>query len=99
MRGDFRATGGQVHRILNDEVLVVAAAVLCHLHVIGEATTRLSGAFRKSHPEIGWSGWRGFRIVSSRHYDTIDLSRVRTQMERALPPMVALVDGELVTDG
>jgi len=97
MRGDFRATGGQVDRILNDEV--VAAAVLCHLHVIGEATTRLSGAFRKSHPEIGWSGWRGFRIVSSRHYDTIDLSRVRTQMERALPPMVALVDGELVTDG
>ena len=62
-----RATGGQADRILNDEV--VAAAVLYHLHVIGEATTRLSKAFRKSHPEIGWSGWRGFRIVSSHHYD------------------------------
>lgn len=91
-----RATGGQADRILNDEV--VAAAVLYHLHVIGEATTRLSEAFRKRHPEIGWSGWRGFRIVSSHHYDTIDLSRVRTQMERALPLMVAMVDGELGMD-
>lgn len=88
-----RATGGQATRILEDEV--VAAAVLYHLHVIGEATTRLSEAFRKSHPEIGWSGWRGFRIVSTHHYDKIDLSRVQTQMERALPIMMAMVNREL----
>jgi len=47
---------------------------------------------------LGWSGWRGFCIVSSDHYDTIDLSRVRMQRERALPLMLTMLNGELGTD-
>jgi uncharacterized protein with HEPN domain len=88
-----RATRGNPGSIQDDEV--VAAAVLYHLHVIGEATTPLSDEFRKRHPEIGWSGWRGFRIVSTHHYDKIDLGRVQKQMERALPLLLALVEQEL----
>jgi uncharacterized protein with HEPN domain len=88
-----RATRGNPASIQDDEV--VAAAVLYHLHVIGEATTRLSDEFKERHPEIGWSGWRGFRIVSTHHYDKIDLGRVQKQMERALPLMTAMVDQEL----
>ena len=92
-----RATRSIPARIQDDEV--VAAAVLYHLHVIGEATTRLSDEFKRRHPEIGWSGWRGFRIISTHHYDKIDLSRVQRQMERALPLMHAMVERELVESG
>jgi uncharacterized protein with HEPN domain len=42
-----------VARIFNGDIM--AAAILYHLHVVGEATTRRE-ACRKRHLEIGWSG-------------------------------------------
>ena len=74
---------------------VAQAAIIYHLHVIGEATTRLSDELKDGHPEVGWSGWRGFRLVSTHFYETIDLERVEKQMQRALPLIAKAVEDEI----
>jgi uncharacterized protein with HEPN domain len=73
------------------------AATLHQLMIIGEATTRLSSAFRSQYPAIPWQQFAGMRDHLVHAYDqvnldlvwqtaTIDVSRLRQELEPLLPP-------------
>lgn len=80
----------------DDEVRKTRYAVFHQLLVIGEATKRLSDAFRSSHSQIPWRGMAGLRDRLIHGYDQVDADRVwqiatsevpvlRAQLEPMLP--------------
>ncbi len=48
------------------------SAVVRQLEIIGEATKRLSAAFRAKHAEISWKEMAGLRDVLIHLYDEVD---------------------------
>jgi uncharacterized protein with HEPN domain len=56
-------------------------AVIRRLTIIGEATKRLSMAFRESHPQVPWKDMAGLRDVVVHDYDEIDLTRLKPVIE------------------
>jgi len=59
--------------------------IIYHLQIIGEAATRLSLDFRRSHPDIPWSKIIGMRNILVHKYFGIDISIVWTVVEHDLP--------------
>ncbi len=55
---------------------LVRAAVVRQLEIIGEATKRLSSAFRDAHPGFPWKKMAGLRDRLIHAYDDIDLSKI-----------------------
>jgi uncharacterized protein with HEPN domain len=60
----------------------VRHAVVRCIEVIGEATKRISPAFRAAHPEIPWQAMAGMRDRLIHEYDRVDLDVVWNVVER-----------------
>lgn len=66
-------------------------AILRRLEIVGEATKRLSPAFRDAHPEIPWKRIAGFRDIAIHHYDKVDLDVVWRLVQDDAPLLLAQV--------
>ena len=60
-------------------------AVVRSFEIAGEATKNLTDEFRKSHPEIDWTGMAGFRDVLIHQYFGIDLPNVWEVVANFIP--------------
>lgn len=70
-------------------------AILWNLTTLADATTRLSDELKKRNPEIPWEQVRGFRNVAVHAYDRLHLQQVATVVEKELPRLRQVVEGEL----
>jgi uncharacterized protein with HEPN domain len=75
-------------RLLEDDELV-SVWVIHHLQIIGEAASKLSEVFRKSHPEVAWGGMIGMRQVLVHGYFETNTTLVWKVVERDLPVLKA----------
>jgi len=64
------------------------AAVLHQITLVGEATKRLSPAFRKRHTDIPWKDIAGMRDQLIHHYDRVDLNLVWAVVHDRLPELL-----------
>jgi len=62
-------------------------AAIRQLEIIGEATKRLSSAFRLAHPEVPWQRMAGMRDVLIHGYDDVDLAIVWRVTQQSLPDL------------
>jgi uncharacterized protein with HEPN domain len=60
-------------------------AVLYQLTLIGEASKRLSDAFRSRHEDIPWADLRGMRNILIHEYHRVDLQEVWHTARHDLP--------------
>ena len=67
-------------------------AVIRRLIVIGEATKRLSMAFREAYPEIPWKEMAGLRDVVVHDYDGIDFQILKPVIEVKLPEVLRQIE-------
>ncbi len=74
---------------------VTQDAVIRRFEIIGEATKRLSPAFRKTHPTIPWDEMAGMRDRVIHGYDTVDWSIVWKAVRESLPRLVTDVEAIL----
>lgn len=70
-------------------------AVLWRLKTLAEATGKLSSKLRERHPEIRWRAIYGFRNIAAHAYLELRLDQVWEIVEQHLPPLRAVVQGEL----
>jgi len=68
---------------------MLRAAVERQLTIIGEATKRMSEAFRGAHPEIEWRSIIGLRNVLMHEYDEIDQNRIFVIATDFVPRLVS----------
>jgi uncharacterized protein with HEPN domain len=68
------------------------SAVLFQLTVLGEATRRVSEAYRSSHPGVPWIEMAGTRNRIVHEYDEIDLDIVWEIVSRELPALIAALE-------
>ena len=70
--------------------------VVRHIQIIGEATAKLSLAFRAKHHEVPWDMIVGMRNIIVHDYFNIDLDVVKGVLEKDLPilkpQIVSLLD-------
>lgn len=71
-------------------------AVVKSIEVIGEASTKVSGATMSRVDGIDWLGVRRMRNRMIHGYDTIDVARVWDAAEIAVPGMVVALESALV---
>ena len=63
-------------------------AVERDLEIIGEASRRMSAAFRTQHPQIPWADIIGLRNIISHDYDRVDYVRIHDIAARELPELI-----------
>jgi len=63
-------------------------AILRRIAIIGEATKRLSPAFKEQHPDIPWKQIAGMRDILTHHYDEVDFDEVWTVINENLPQLL-----------
>ncbi len=66
-------------------------AVIYQIQVIGEATKRLSEAFREAHAEIPWRKIAGMRDFVVHGYDQVNLRRVWDTATISVPELIAQI--------
>jgi uncharacterized protein with HEPN domain len=67
------------------------SAVLYQIEIVGEATKRLSQAFRDAHPTVPWSRAAGMRDIIAHHYDRIDLDVVWNVIQQSIPELLEMI--------
>lgn len=67
------------------------AAVRC-IEIIGEATKRVSPAFRATHPQVPWQSMAGMRDRLVHQYDHVDLDVVWEVVERDVPALLGFLE-------
>lgn len=67
-------------------------SVIRRIEIMGEATGRLSLAFREKHPEIPWARLKGMRNRMIHGYDDIDMDIVWDTLERHIPRLISRVE-------
>jgi uncharacterized protein with HEPN domain len=67
---------------------IVRDAVARNLGIIGEASNRLSNAWKSEHPEVAWNEIRGFRNRLIHEYFGVDFSVVRAIVETEIPELL-----------
>ncbi len=63
-------------------------SVIRRIEIMGEASGRLSQAFRGRHPELPWARIRGMRNRMIHSYDDIDMTIVWDTAEREIPLLI-----------
>ena len=63
-------------------------SIIRRIEIMGEATGRLSAAFRGMHPEIPWARIRGMRNRMIHGYDDIDMEIVWDTAEQDIPLLI-----------
>jgi uncharacterized protein with HEPN domain len=71
------------------------SATIHALQIMGEATKRLTMAFRDRHMAVDWRGMAGMRDVLIHHYDRVDLSLVWAVAIQQVPVIAAYLEGLL----
>jgi len=74
------------------------AALIRQYEIIGEATKRLSDAFRRAHADIPWRRMAGMRDVLIHSYDRINLHDVWTTSTTVLPEVLVRLEALLPPD-
>lgn len=75
------------------------AAILYRLIIMGEATKRMSQAFRDQHPEVPWRRIAGLRDIVIHNYGEIDLDVIWNVIEVSLPELLELLEPLLPSTG
>jgi uncharacterized protein with HEPN domain len=84
------ASGLSRETFLGDEK--TQSAVVHQLLLIGEATKRLSDAFRDNHSEVPWRDIARMRDRLIHHYDAVDLEEVWKTVEADVPDLLARLE-------
>jgi len=66
---------------------LVQSAVIRQLEIIGEASSKISESFQKSHPELPWMDIIGMRHKLIHNYAGVRLGIVWETLERDLPEL------------
>ncbi|MBI1930734.1 DUF86 domain-containing protein [Candidatus Poribacteria bacterium] len=72
--------------------LMCQSAVIRQIEIIGEATKRLSEAFRNDHVEIPWHQMAGMRDVLIHAYDHVDLEEVWKTVKKDIPQLISMIE-------
>jgi len=86
-RIDRFVTGLNRETFINDEK--TRSAILHELLVVGEASKRLSDAFRSAIPDIPWRAMAGMRDKLIHAYDAVDLEEVWRTATVDVPTLAA----------
>lgn len=81
-----------VNREEFDEDDLLQNAVMRPLQIIGEASSRLSGSFRKSHPEIAWHEIIGMRNRLIHEYFRVNVDAVWDTIHDDLPILIRQIE-------
>ncbi len=73
-------------RVFEEDELV-HTWMIHHIQIIGEAASKLTPTFRKTHPQVPWSQIITMRHVLVHDYLGIDLGEVWAVVERDLPSL------------
>jgi uncharacterized protein with HEPN domain len=65
------------------------SAVLHELMVIGEAASRLTEAFKETHPDIPWKDVIGQRVHLAHHYWDTQWARIQRTVAEDIPALKA----------
>jgi uncharacterized protein with HEPN domain len=65
------------------------AAILYWIVIIGEATKRISMAFRDQHPDVPWREMAGMRDRVAHGYDRVDFDLVWDTVQVKIPLLIA----------
>jgi uncharacterized protein with HEPN domain len=76
------------------DLKTVYAVTLC-LEIISEASRRLPDEVKARHPAIGWKQMAGAGNVYRHDYEDVAAELVWETVERALPPLRAVIESEL----
>jgi len=68
-------------------------AILRRITIIGEATKRLSVAFRQKHPSIPWKRIAEMRDIITHEYDEVDLTEIWTVIHENIPELLQYLEG------
>ncbi len=68
------------------------AAILYRLIIMGEATKRISPAFRDQHPEVPWRRIAGLRDIVIHNYGEIDFGVIWNVIDVSLPELLELLE-------
>ncbi len=66
-------------------------AVIRNFEIIGEASIRLPGGFKQSHPQIDWKSIRGFRNRIVHDYMGIDAEIIWDIKNNFLPELISKI--------
>ena len=68
------------------------SAVLHQILILGEATKRISRAYRLAHPEIPWRLMAGMRDIVIHAYESVDISEVWKTASDDIPALIAQIE-------
>ena len=72
-------------------------AVNRRLEIIGEATKRLTPAFRSQHAEIPWQKMAGMRDRLIHGYDKLESDKVFETVTKVIPPLIPKIEAIVQT--
>jgi len=78
---------------------MVQYAVLRCIEIIGEAGSRVTSAYRSSHPEIPWRDVIGMQNHLIHAYFDIDIPLTWRTIIEDLPPFIALLETLVNSEG
>jgi uncharacterized protein with HEPN domain len=81
-----------------DDVRTVYAVTRC-LEIISEASRRLPPELKARHPSIAWRNMAAAGNVYRHDYEDVDARQVWDAVQRALPPLRAVIAHELAAAG
>lgn len=67
------------------------SAILYQMTIIGEATKRISQAYRVQYPNIPWKRMAGMRDVISHQYDRLDFDTVWGVIQQEIPDLLEMI--------
>lgn len=70
---------------------MLQSTVMYEIEIIGEATRRISSAFKERHPAIPWAKMKGMRNVLIHDYDQVIPEQVWKTCTADIPVLVKLI--------
>ena len=89
--GSARAIQSYIEDVSRREFLAnrqLQDSVIRRIEIMGEATGRLSSAFREKHPDIPWAQIRGMRNRMIHGYEDIDMDIVWNTVDQHIPRLI-----------
>lgn len=80
-------------RVEFDSDLVTRLASERLMEIIGEATRKLSDAFKDSHSEVQWRDIADMRILVAHLYHRVDSDQIWAMAETSVPELVERLSG------
>jgi uncharacterized protein with HEPN domain len=68
---------------------MVRDAIVRRFEVAGEATKRLSPAFRQRHKALPWKQLAGFRDILIHHYEKVEAGEIWRTIQASLPELLS----------